>query len=357
VKNIRNLLYPLSLLHGALVHLRNLLFDVGIIPSTQFDFPVISVGNLPTGGTGKTPHVEYLIRLLKDNYKLAMLSRGYKRTTSEFVIADGNSTAKQIGDEPKQIKNKFSEIVVAVAHSRVSGINKLKIKFPELKIILLDDAFQHRYVKPNISILLTAYNNLFTDDEMLPSGNLREFPSGAARADIIIITKCPTNISPLEKKFILNKINPLPHQKIYFSIIKYGELIPLLNHQSVGNLQGFKNLEGLTSILLLTGIADAIPIKNYLTEKTKELFHLSFPDHHNFSVLDIETVKKKFDNIAAENKIIITTEKDAMRLISPEFTSVLESIKSSIYYLPIEIDFVSEEEQSNFNNQILSYVR
>lgn len=275
------LLLPISVLFGVIVAIRNLLFDFGILSSETFRTPVISVGNLSTGGTGKTPHVEYLIKLLKDKYRVAVLSRGYGRRTAGFLIADESRTTKEIGDEPLQMKKKFKEAIVAVSNSRVKGINKLLELNPDINVILLDDAYQHRYVKPAISILLTDYSRLYANDFVLPSGNLREFPSGAERADIIIVSKTPPLFSPLDRRFLIDKINPKPYQKIFFSYTAYGEFISLKN----GKLSPFGKSYYFSNnfyILLLTGIANSSNIAYYLKNQIDNLRHLSFPDHYRY---------------------------------------------------------------------------
>lgn len=352
MKFIRILLLPISWLYGLLVFVRNKLYDFGILPSTEFTTPIISVGNLAVGGTGKTPHIEYLIRLLKSDYYIATLSRGYGRNTKGFVLAETLSTAKDVGDEPAQFKKKFSTLRVAVDGNRVRGIKKLKQQFPSLQAILLDDAFQHRSVTPGLSILLSDFNKLYLNDYMVPSGALREFKSGAARADIIIITKCPEILLPIERKRIVDAIHPVPYQKVYFSYIKYGDFIPI--HLKTTPVAKEFYFERNFSILLLTGIANTGPLLYYLKEKVKNITPIKFHDHHTFTTKDIVMITEKFNSIVAENKIILTTEKDAMRLKDVEFSHLLEDLP--VFYVPIEIDFHNKD-KDNFNEQILHYVR
>lgn len=347
------LLLPVSFLYGIIISIRNLFFDYGILSEKDFKVPVISVGNLSTGGTGKTPHIEYLVKLLKDNYTPSVLSRGYGRKTSGFIIADDTKLSRDIGDEPLQIKKKFRDVIVAVNNNRVAGINKLLAIYPEINAVLLDDAYQHRYVKPAISILLTDYSKLYANDFVLPSGNLREFASGASRADIIIVSKTPPIFSPLDRRFLINKLNPKPYQKIYFSYTCYGDLISL----NTGKASPFDKefyFERNFSILLVTGIANSANMLYYLQNKTKDVRHLAFSDHYKYEQKDLDQIKNLFDNIAAQNKIIITTEKDAMRLAMPDLKEITE--KLPIFYLPIEVKFHGEDEET-FNQHIISYVK
>lgn len=352
MKFLRILLLPLSYIYGTIVWLRNKLFDFGVLSSIEFDTPIISIGNLSVGGTGKTPHIEYLIKLLKSQFYIATLSRGYGRKTSGFLLSDINSTSAHIGDEPTQIKKKFPRLKVAVDENRVRGIKKLKELFPSLQTILLDDAFQHRAVKPGISILLSDFNHLYTKDYIMPSGRLREFARGAKRADIIVVTKCPEILLPIERKRIVDELQPLPYQHVYFSFIKYGDFIPMYLKSNLFTKDFY--FERNYTILLLTGIANSGALTYYLGRKVKNIIHQKFSDHHQFNINDIEKLKNKFDSIATENKIILTTEKDAMRLRDEKFSTYLENLP--IFYIPIEIDFHNKDKEL-FNEQILHYVR
>jgi tetraacyldisaccharide 4'-kinase len=346
-------LFPFSLLYGCITFLRNKLYDVGALPSTETGIPSISVGNLSAGGTGKTPHIEYLIRLLKPEFYIATLSRGYGRKTKGYVLSDTQSTANDIGDEPLQFKKKFSGLRVAVDGDRVRGVKNLLKEYPSLQAILLDDAFQHRAIKPGLSIVLSDFSKLYLEDHMLPTGTLREFRSGIDRADIIIVTKCPEILLPIERKRLLNEISPKPHQRVYFSYIKYGDLIPVAGD---GNtlLSREYYFERNFSIALLTGIANTKPLEYYLKGKVKNIVPIRFGDHHHFTAGDLENIQKIFNNIAAANKIILTTEKDAMRLKSPEYADAIKSLP--LFYIPIEIDFHNRDKEE-FNEQILHYVR
>ena len=333
--------------------LRNKLYDFGILPSTKFHVPIISVGNLCVGGTGKTPHIEYLIRLLTPEFSIATLSRGYGRKTKGFILSDEQSSAADIGDEPLQFKSNYPEVPIAVDEKRVRGVKKLLEHFPSLETILLDDAFQHRAIKPGLSIILTDFSKLYKKDFVVPSGTLREFSFGAKRADIIIVTKCPEVLLPIEKKRLLSEIKPLPHQHVYFSFIKYGEFLSL-HSEAINPFSKAYYLEHHYSAVLLTGIANTQPLEYYLKDKLKNIVPVKFPDHHAFTINDLSTVKKIFDNIATANKIILTTEKDAMRLKASEFSDILNHMP--VFYMPIEIDFY-EQEKNEFNQTILNYVR
>ena len=355
MKFLRILAFPLSLLYGIILSVRNKMYDLGIFSSKEFAIPVISVGNLCVGGTGKTPHIEYLIRLLKTEFYIATLSRGYGRKTKGFILADTQSTAAEIGDEPMQFKRKYNNVRVAVDAKRVQGISQMLVAYPSLQTVLLDDAFQHRAVKPGVNILLSDYSKLYPHDFVLPTGTLREFRSGAIRADIIIVTKCPNILLPIERKRLISEIKPMPHQRVYFSYIRYGDIIPL--HAAGDQKNPFPKefyFERNYSMLLVTGIANTAPLEYYLKDKVKNLERAKFPDHHVFSDADMESIKKIFNNIAAANKIILTTEKDAMRLKSPEYAEALKDLP--VFYMPIEIDF-HDKDKEEFNEQIIHYVR
>jgi len=362
MKFLQILVFPLSIVYGAILYLRNKLYDFGIFPSTKFNVPVISVGNLSVGGTGKTPHIEYLIRLLGSEFQIATLSRGYGRKTKGFVLSGPNSTVTDIGDEPLQFSNKFPELPVAVDAKRVRGVKEILKLFPSIQTILLDDAFQHRSIKPGLSIVLTDFSKLYLNDFVVPSGSLREFRSGIERADIIIVTKCPQVLLPIERKRLIKEIKPLPHQNIYFSTIKYGEFLPL-QKEKLNPFSKEYYFEHHYSVVLLTGIANTLPLEYYLKDKVKTIIPVKFPDHHSFTKNDLEEVKKIFDNIASSNKIIVTTEKDAMRLKRPEFSAFLSQLP--LFYIPIEIDFYNKDKNvlqndsagQEFNEQILHYVR
>ena len=338
--------------------LRNKLYDWKIFHSHRFANPIICIGNLSVGGTGKSPHIEYLVRLLKEKYHIAILSRGYKRDSMGFILASDSSDVNEIGDEPLQFKRKFNDVIVAVDENRREGINQLlKInnlsgnnKLSDKLIVLLDDAYQHRSVKPGLSILLTDFNNLFFQDYVLPSGFLREFRNGYKRADIVIVTKTPQDLPVEKRKIIIEKINPLKHQQVFYSYIKYKTLLPVNPDSGLQPLQ-LSDLNDY-SVFLFAGIANP----SVLTEKLKEFCNNVtsdfFKDHHDYSVEDILKIKNSFFSIIGKNKIILTTEKDAMRIIEPKLLDMLVDIP--IYYLPIEIEFHNDDKEI-FDSLIMSF--
>jgi len=343
---VKYLILPLSLIFGMITLLRNKLYDWNILKSVKFNLPVISVGNLNVGGTGKTPLTEYLIRILINDYKIAVLSRGYKRKTKGYLLARHSHSYKEIGDEAKQVKNKFPEIQFAVDEKRVSGIKKLLSGDDVPEVIILDDAFQHRSLKPGLSVLLTDYYNMFTTDYLIPSGGLREFPSGADRADIIIVTKCPAILSPNMKRSIYDDIQPLPHQSLLFSTIAYS--IPLPFNDVCINIADKNN-----TILLIAGIANISPLEQYLKRYSNKLITKTFSDHHCYTVEDWREIKNNFESIYSENKFICTTEKDIVKLYTPEIKELVKSLP--VYYIPIEIKFLDDDELL-FNKLIYDYV-
>lgn len=346
--NLKQLLIlPLANTYGCVTCFRNKLFDWKILPSEEFDLPVISVGNLSAGGTGKTPHVEYIVRLLYKRNQVAILSRGYKRSTSGFILANKQSTYKEIGDEPLQYKQKFDDILVVADESRRSGIKILTRHFPNLKAIILDDAFQHRYVKPGLSILTTDFHNLYANDYMLPSGTLREFRKGAKRADIILVTKTSKVLSPITVRRITDLIKPQKHQHLFFTFIDYGDMIPLNGSTDMISPDQCNN------VLMFSGIANSYPLQNYLSSQYKNLVQVRFPDHHAYTRKDFIKIRENFRQILSNKKIIITTEKDAMRLKTPEMKPLFDELP--IYYIPIEIKFHNEDNVI-FDARIINYV-
>ena len=354
---INKKLRPLSWLYGLGVGFRNMLFDMGILKSRAYKVPVISVGNITVGGTGKTPHVEYLISLMKDKMKVAVLSRGYKRKSKGFVLAGKDTTMKEIGDEPFQMMQKFPDITVAVDKKRTRGIDKLTSGeyVDDIDIVLLDDAFQHRYVKPGINILLVDYHRLIIYDELLPSGRLREPVKSKDRADIVIVTKCPLNLKPMEFRVITKAMRLYPYQQLFFSTHEYGELVPLGSLGNLGNLGNQVSLESLANqhILLLTGIASPKQMLHDLQGYTEHIQPLTFPDHHNFSRKDIQRINEVFNSMPSP-RLIITTEKDATRLATVEGLS--DDVRQHLYVLPIHIRLLQDQEEA-FNEKILGYVR
>jgi len=325
------ILFPFSLAYGLGVSIRNLLYDLGLLKSTSFNLPVISVGNLAIGGSGKTPHIEYLLILLKDYLNLAVLSRGYKRKTKGFRFVTMQDTADTVGDEPLQFRYKFRDVVVSVSESRMTGVPSILKKHPQIQAVLLDDAFQHRAVIPGLNILLTSYEKIYTQDLLLPAGRLREFPSSAERANIIIVTKCPNNLSENERKRHKALINPSEGQKIYFSYYKYFAPYYLYN------IERKVSLEPTQKVVLLAAIANTNYLEQYL-EKTCDLVQtLKYEDHHYFTERDIFSITRVLESIDDKNTIVITTEKDATRL--DLFRKQLLDQKTPLFVLPITVDF------------------
>lgn len=342
IKLLRKILFPLAVIYGFITSIRNFLFEIGILKSYSFDLPIIAVGNLSVGGTGKTPQIEYLITLLSDTYAVATLSRGYKRQSTGFILADANSNAKLIGDEPFQFFEKFKGIQVAVDADRKNGIEQLLLQPTKPEVILLDDAFQHRKVKAGFYILLTSYGDLYSDDFMLPTGNLRESRSGAERANLIIVTKCPANLLAEEQTAIKRSLKISANQELYFTFTAYEDYIYAENRKiKVNEMQS-------AAKVLVAGIAKPEPFFAYLQD-TNDIC-LSFPDHHDFTDKDILKIKN-----LAQNNIIITTEKDYVRL-----KGKLPS--EQLFYLPIQTSFLSDpdskapEHGENFNKTIIDYV-
>ncbi len=331
---LRNILFPFAILYGFITSIRNFLFDMGLLKSHAFEVPVIVVGNLSVGGTGKTPQIEYLIRLLSNQYKIATLSRGYKRQSEGFVLANSEVNAAILGDEPYQFFQKFPNIQVAVDANRKNGIEQLLLQPEKPEVILLDDAFQHRKVKAGFYILLTSFGDLYSDDWMLPTGNLREFGSGAARANVIIVTKCPPNLSVGEQNEIKSKLNIAPHQALFFTFIAYDDFI--YSEKEALKVNEIKD----SPQLLLAGIAKPAPFFKYLQSENQEC--LTFPDHHHFTEKDILEIKDK-----SLHKIIITTEKDFVRLNG---SLPIEQL----FYLPIKSIFLSDA--ADFDSIIKNYV-
>lgn len=358
MKSLRLLLaLPIALIYSIVVRTRNFLYDIGILKSASFSsISTISIGNLSFGGTGKTPHVEYLLNLFLNQgyqtHEIATLSRGYGRKTKGFILVSKTNTSEEVGDEPLQFKHKFPDIAVAVDENRKEGIEKLIELQPEIRVVLLDDAFQHRAVKADLSILLTDYSNLFVDDYLFPIGTLREPQYGHKRADIIVVTKGSKFISPLEQRSIRDKISPKIHQRVFFSFMEYLELKRISLNSETIDLKSI--ITQKFSVLLITGIAKSSDLEDYLKESVYEFIHLKYPDHYTFSSDDIAFVEQKFNAIQNQNKIIITTEKDSKRMLSNPSLSTIYQLPT--YYLPIKITFAGKDE-GDFNKIILDYVR
>ncbi|WP_372755031.1 tetraacyldisaccharide 4'-kinase [Labilibaculum sp.] len=352
---LKILLIPFSILYGIIVFVRNLLFDFSILPSTEFKIPIISVGNITVGGTGKTPHIEYLITLLNGDFKIATLSRGYKRKSKGYLLADEFSTSSLIGDEPMQIKRKFPDILVSVDKDRVQGVRKLlqSESGNQLDAILLDDAFQHRFIKPGLSILLIDYSRPITRDYILPYGRLRESSHEKDRANIIIVSKSPENMTPIDRRIIVKELNLLPFQSLYFTCLDYGSLMPVFKDKAINIINEEWEKENF-SILLVTGIANPKPLRNYLENFSDHVKEIKFPDHYSFTNKDMETIRKKFEELRGTNKIIVTTEKDATRFYDMNIEQDL--IKTHLFFIPLRIKFLNGD-KSRFDLQIMNHVR
>lgn len=332
LKSFRILLFPFSLLYWLGIAIRNFLYDRNILKSASFGLPLVCVGNLSVGGTGKSPMVEYLVDKLKDQFKVATLSRGYKRRTKGYALAGPASTALEIGDEPMQFHQKFPGIAVAVGEERMVAIPQLLHDRPETEAIILDDAFQHRAVKAGLNILLTDHSNLFTRDFYLPTGDLRDLKSSYKRAEIIVVTKCKADMTMEERQKLVREINPLPEQRIFFTAIEYGDPYHFTNGKPVLLYEN-------TEVLLVTGIANPRPLKKMLEERHNSYQMLQYADHHIFTIDDWNEIKKKFSAIPSKDKIILTTEKDAVRL--EKFRA--EVAETALYIIPVRHQFLFGE--------------
>lgn len=344
-QSIRLLLLPFALLYWLAIWVRNKLFDKDILKSSSFNMPIICVGNLSAGGTGKSPMVEYLLRLLHKDFHTATLSRGYKRKTKGYVLANENTTSLEIGDEPRLFQIKFPNVAVAVGEERLYAVPQILHDRPETQVIVLDDAFQHRSIRAGLNILLTDYGNLYTRDFYLPTGDLRDLKSSSKRANIIVVTKCPFDITADDKENIKQELNLLPHQHLFFSCIEYGRPYHLVNNHEI-------NVAKDMEILLVTGIANPEPLKKLLNETVKSYESINFSDHHIFSIDDLKEIKKRFEKIDSYNKIILTTEKDAIRLV--KFKEELKEIP--LFVIPIQHKILFEEGPA-FNSMVINFIR
>lgn len=343
---VKVFLLPFSIIYGIIVGTRNFMFHIGILKSKHFSVPILCVGNITVGGTGKTPHTELIIDELKKKFRVACLSRGYKRKTSGFILANDQSTANDIGDEPMQIKSKFPEILMACDADRVRGIEKLLGLKEVPEVIILDDAFQHRYVQADKNIVLIDYNRPVHEDCLLPAGRLRENTSALKRADYIIVTKCPKNLQPIERRILNKQLKIKPYQQLFFTTLEYGPILSLSS-----------KAERITpdqesSILCLTGIAQPAPYIEHLKSFTSDIIELRYPDHHHFTKKDIQRIEQVFQDINNKKKYIFTTEKDAARLKSCDLS---KDLKRRIYYIPVVPVFIQDE--NLFLNEISEYVR
>lgn len=344
------ILYPFSLVYGIITGFRNFLYDYALIKATEFDVPIICVGNITVGGTGKTPHTEYLARLLSEGYRVAVLSRGYGRKTSDFRIVEKTSAVSETGDEPLQMKLNLGEITVAVDRNRVKGVRRLMEADPSIDVILLDDAYQHRRISPGFNILLTSYDNLITTDRILPWGNLRESAKGMRRADIILVTKSPSDLSAIDRRLIVKEINKNPGQYLYFTTIDYGE--PCRVFSESGDDDNAAVQPG-SPVLLVTGVANPEPLTGYIAQRYRLSGEMHFPDHHRFTKKDIDNVFKAYDSIPGDAKYIFTTQKDAVRI--REFANIADPYREAFRYVPIGISFLNDDREE-FENIIKEYV-
>lgn len=345
LKPLRILLFPLSLIYLLMIMLRNRLYDKGIFKSASFNLPLICVGNIATGGTGKSPMTEYLVKELRTHFKIATLSRGYKRKTSGYAMANENSTALEIGDEPMQFHLKFPDVPIAVGEARIEAIPQLLHDRPDTQAIILDDAFQHRAVLAGMNIVLTDCSNLYTRDWYLPTGDLRDEKKSVERADIIIVTKCKPGLSLQEKEAIVEELEPLAHQAVFFTSIRYGQPYHILSKK-------IAHVSPQGEVLLVTGIANPGPLKTLLQEKSGAYYQMAYNDHHIFTIDDLKDIQKRFGSINAGKKIILTTEKDAVRLV--KFEQVLADMP--LYVVPIELEFLFND-APRFNGLIGTFIK
>jgi len=345
LQSFRIILLPVSIIYGIIIFIRNFFYDKGWLPSISFNIPIICVGNLSIGGTGKSPLIEFLVIHLKGEYNIGVLSRGYKRKTKGYVLADQQSTALEIGDEPMQFYQKFPDITIAVSESRIIGVPHLLQDKPTTNVILLDDAFQHRSIKAGFSILLTDYADLFTRDFFLPTGNLRDSKNSYKRADVILVTKCDPDLSLIKKQAIIKEINPLKHQQIFFAAFEYS----LPYHITNNDLK--KQIKHNTDVLLITGIANIQPLKNLLNDRTSAYDQIIFSDHHIYTLDDLHEIEKRYKKMKGSDNMILTTEKDAVRLI--KFRENLTALP--FYVLPVQHSVLFNEE-SAFMESITSYI-
>lgn len=336
------LLYPISKIYGVVMAVRNKMFDYGILKQQEFDIPIVVVGNIAMGGTGKTPHVEYIVESLLGKYNIGVLSRGYRRATKGFVLASPQSRPEDIGDESYQIYRKFGpDITVAVCEKRADGIRQMREINPELNMIILDDAFQHRYVKPSVSVILTEYNRPVFNDKILPYGRLRESARALNRADMVVVTKCPIDMKPMHYRLFEENLKLFPFQKLYFSRYNYGHLVPIFPDEAT-DIPTLDSLRPDNSVLVITGVANPKPFVRFLRRNKAKVKLKRFTDHHNFTASDMEEIARLFDELPSANKFIVTTEKDAVRILNNPYFP--HRLKKSIFYVPIKVEFIDRGE-------------
>jgi len=344
LRSFRLFLLPLAIIYGAVVKTRNWLYNKKIIKSVEFNLPIICIGNISVGGTGKSPMVDYLVKLLKHQYEVATLSRGYKRRTSGYLLANEYSTDIEIGDEPMQFHLGHPEIAVAVGEKRIEAIPQLLYDRPQTKLIILDDAFQHREIYAGLNIVLTDYSNLYTRDFFLPTGDLRDERASMSRAQLIVVTKCPLSLTEHERFKLIKELSPEPDQQMFFTGIQYGKPYHLVSGEKI-------DLNKEMEVMLICGIANPLPLTQYIHEHTKTYDAMFFSDHHLFSIDDLTAIKNRFDFLSEKNKIILTTEKDAVRLI--KFKELLKD--TPIYVIPISLEFLFDQ-RNEFDQAVLDYV-
>ena len=337
---------PLSWLYGMVVHIRHKLFDLKILRSEEFDIPVVCIGNLTVGGTGKTPVAELLIERFSEHYRDGVLSRGYRRRTKGFVLSTPASSARTIGDEPRQMKLKYPSVPVAVCEKRAEGIRLLRKAHPEIELIILDDAFQHRYVEPWVNILLMDYNNPVYRDRLLPWGRLRDTRNQIHRANFVLVTKCPDDLNPLDMRIVINSLGLFPYQSLYFTRMRQGEITPLFADRVVGKVR-----EG-DPVIAMSGIANPVPLLESLRKRFDVVAELTFDDHHTYRLSDMRRLEALF--AAYPDAVVLTTEKDAVKLTNRK--KVPEAVQQRLYYVPIHVSFVADSE-SEFLRQLELYVR
>ncbi len=343
----RVLLAPFALLYGLIIFLRNKLYDWQVFNTVEFDLPVIAIGNLTVGGTGKTPHIEYLIELLQEHYYVATLSRGYGRKTRGFVPVTPRHTATQVGDEPLQLKLRFPGSQVVVCENRELAVPQLLMDDPRTDVLLLDDAFQHRAIVPGISVLLTDFSHLYTRDYILPLGRLREPRSAAQRAGVIIVTKCPSDLTDQQRQSVMDELAPMPHQTVFFSFMRY--FSPYETFQPQNRIHLHKNLD----VLLLVGIANPDELADFLRKIVRSVTLRKYADHHRYDRYDLETIRDTYDHLEGANKIILTTEKDAMRL--HQHRQWITENNMPLYSLPVKTEFFPQD-QDKFHQLVFDYV-
>ena len=337
---------PLSWLYGMVVHIRHKLFDLKILRSEEFDIPVVCIGNLTVGGTGKTPVAELLIERFSEHYRVGVLSRGYRRRTKGFVLSTPTSSARTIGDEPRQMKLKYPSVPVPVCEKRAEGIRLLRKAHPEIELIILDDAFQHRYVEPWVNILLMDYNNPVYRDRLLPWGRLRDTRNQIHRANFVLVTKCPDDLNPLDMRIVINSLGLFPYQSLYFTRMRQGEITPLFADRAVGKVR-----EG-DPVIAMSGIANPVPLLENLRKRFDVVAELTFDDHHTYRLSDMRRLEALF--AAYPDAVVLTTEKDAVKLTNRK--KVPEAVQQRLYYVPIHVSFVADSE-SEFLRQLELYVR